>query len=165
MTSLTWTRSTASSRACAGEGVYVQKLRITPGLWLDAWEYLEPAAIRSGFLRITRSRRGDRGMTDATILLLPGLYGSGAGHWQTLWEERLPHAQRVMQRDWDAPRRAEWVEQLDAVLRETTGPVLLAAHSLGCATAVWWAATHGAATHAARVRGALLVAPPDVERA
>ncbi|MGB6053929.1 MAG: alpha/beta hydrolase, partial [Burkholderiaceae bacterium] len=74
-------------------------------------------------------------MTDVTILLLPGLYGSGAGHWQTLWEERLPRARRVMQRNWDAPRRAEWVAQLDAVLRETAGPVLLAAHSLGCATA------------------------------
>jgi len=104
-------------------------------------------------------------MSDATILLLPGLYGSGAGHWQTLWERQLPRARRVSQRDWDAPRRIEWVAQLDAALRETTGPVLLAAHSLGCATAVWWAALHAAESHAARVRGALLVAPPDVERA
>lgn len=101
----------------------------------------------------------------AAILLLPGLYGSGAGHWQTEWEAALPQAQRVRQRDWDAPRRTEWVAQLDAAVRASAGPVVFAAHSLGCATALWWAATHGADHHARKVVGALLVAPPDVERA
>jgi uncharacterized protein len=100
-----------------------------------------------------------------TILLLPGLHGSGAGHWQTAWESALPHACRVVQRDWDAPQRVEWVAQLDAAIHAAPGPVLLVAHSLGCATAIWWAATHGAAPRAHPVVGALLVAPPDVERA
>jgi len=101
---------------------------------------------------------------NATILLLPGLYGSGPGHWQSLWEAALPQAQRVQQRDWNAPLRAEWVAQLDAAVRAASGPVVFAAHSLGCVTAVWWAAMHGAEAHARRVAGALLVAPPDVER-
>lgn len=100
-----------------------------------------------------------------TILIHPGLFNSGEGHWQTLWEEMLPNAQRVQQRDWDKPDREEWVATLDAAIRHAAGPVLLAAHSLGCATTAWWAATHGGAAHAAKVKGALLVAPPDVERA
>ncbi|HTN64762.1 MAG TPA: alpha/beta hydrolase [Burkholderiaceae bacterium] len=101
----------------------------------------------------------------ATILLVPGLYGSGVGHWQTRWEAALPQAQRVQQRDWNEPRRSEWVAQLDAAVRASAGPVVLAAHSLGCATTVWWALAHAATPHARRVSGALLVAPPDVERA
>jgi predicted alpha/beta hydrolase family esterase len=99
-----------------------------------------------------------------TILILPGLYNSGEGHWQTLWEQQLPNARRVQQRNWDSPDRSEWVETLDTAIREETGDVLLAAHSLGCALTVWWAKEHGAAPHARKVKGALLVAPPNVER-
>lgn len=100
-----------------------------------------------------------------TILLLPGLFNSGPQHWQTLWEARLPNARRVRQADWDAPHRADWVAALDAAIRAATGPVLLAAHSLGCVTAAWWAIQHGMEPHAAKVEGALLAALPDVERA
>lgn len=99
------------------------------------------------------------------ILILPGLYNSGAGHWQTLWEGRLPNAQRVPQLDWDTPDRTDWVAALDTAIQNADGTVTLAAHSLGCALTLWWAAQHGAAAHASKVTGALLVAPPDVERA
>lgn len=97
------------------------------------------------------------------ILILPGLYNSGPGHWQTLWEEMLPGARRVVQRDWNAPNREDWVATLDHAIRSAAGEVVLAAHSLGCATTAWWVALHGAAPHASKVKGALLVAPPDVE--
>lgn len=99
-----------------------------------------------------------------TILLLPGLYGSSPGHWQARWQVMLPQARLVPQRDWNAPRRDEWVAQLDDAVRSSAGPIILAAHSLGCATAINWAVAHGAAEHARKVVGALLVAPPDVER-
>ena len=100
-----------------------------------------------------------------TILLLPGLNNSGAGHWQTLWEKLLPNARRVQQRDWDTPQRADWVAALDVEIAAIDGTVTLVAHSLGCALAVWWAAEHHAAAQVSKVTGALLVAPPDVERA
>ena len=99
-----------------------------------------------------------------TILILPGLNNSGTGHWQTIWEDTLPGALRVQQRDWDAPRREDWVAELDKAICQAPGQVILVAHSLGCATAVWWASRHGSEPHAGKVRGALLVAPPDVER-
>jgi uncharacterized protein len=51
--------------------------------------------------------------------------------------------------------------QLDtAVLAAPAGPVLLAAHSLGCILVAAWA-SHS--QHTQRVRGALLVAPGDTE--
>lgn len=101
---------------------------------------------------------------NASILILPGLNNSGPGHWQTIWEGMFPGALRVQQRDWDAPRREDWVDTLDRYIRQASGQVVLAAHSLGCATVAWWAFQHGNEVHAAKVRGALLAAPPDVER-
>lgn len=98
------------------------------------------------------------------VLILPGLFNSGEGHWQTVWEEKLAHARRVQQTEWNEPNRAEWVATLDAAIASAQGPVMLAAHSLGCALTAWWASERGNAPHAAKVKGALLVAPPDVER-
>ncbi|GIZ54089.1 RBBP9/YdeN family alpha/beta hydrolase [Noviherbaspirillum aridicola] len=100
----------------------------------------------------------------ATVLILPGLYNSGEGHWQTLWERMLPNAKRVQQKSWDTPDRRDWVETLDAVLDDATEPVVIAAHSLGCALTAWWSATGNVAKNGHKIRGALLVAPPDVER-
>ncbi len=94
------------------------------------------------------------------ILLLPGWLNSGEGHWQTLWE-RQRGWQRVEQSDWTWPRRGDWMARLDEVLLEDEAPAVLAAHSLGCQLVAAWAAH---SQHTARVRGALLVAPPDVER-
>ncbi|MEC4720663.1 alpha/beta hydrolase [Noviherbaspirillum sp. CPCC 100848] len=99
-----------------------------------------------------------------TVLILPGLFNSGDGHWQTLWEKTLPNARRVQQTEWSKPDRLDWVATLDAAIAASEGPVLLAAHSLGCALTAWWASDRAHAPHAAKVRGALLVAPPDVER-
>jgi len=100
-----------------------------------------------------------------TILILPGLFNSGEGHWQTRWESTLPNVQRVQQYNWDSPSRTDWVATLDAAIAAIDGPVIIAAHSLGCALTAWWASQHGRAPHAAKVKAALLAAPPDVERA
>jgi predicted alpha/beta hydrolase family esterase len=51
--------------------------------------------------------------------------------------------------------------QLDEVLLQDDAPALLVAHSLGCQLVASWA-EHS--QHTARVKGALLVAPPDTER-
>jgi predicted alpha/beta hydrolase family esterase len=41
-------------------------------------------------------------------LIVPGLNGSGPGHWQTLWEEKYGY-KRVEQRDWEKPDLLEWI--------------------------------------------------------
>jgi predicted alpha/beta hydrolase family esterase len=94
-------------------------------------------------------------------LLLPGWQNSGPDHWQSRWEA-LHGYHRVEQHDWMRPLRGDWSARLEETVADADGPVLLVAHSLGCILTAWWAAH---TRHAAKVRGALLVAPGDVERA
>lgn len=97
-------------------------------------------------------------------LIIPGWQGSPDDHWQSHWQRSLPNSARVEQLDWLAPRREDWVAALDRRIHADPRPAILIAHSLGCITVAHWAA---AASMAAlrRVRGALLVAPADVQRA
>jgi len=98
-------------------------------------------------------------VTSTSIIIVPGWRDSGPGHWQTLWAERLPQARRVVQDDWHTPTRSAWVARLEDTVLEQPGPVVIVAHSLGCITTA-----HMNPEAAARVRGALLVAPADPER-
>jgi predicted alpha/beta hydrolase family esterase len=99
------------------------------------------------------------------VLVLPGWQGSGTTHWQSRWEALYGDTQ-VEQSDWMHPLRGDWMMRLDEAIgaleaREASPRVALVAHSLGCQLVAAWAA-HSRKT--ARVRAALLVAPPDVER-
>jgi predicted alpha/beta hydrolase family esterase len=97
--------------------------------------------------------------TTATVLTIPGLWNSGTEHWQSYWERAYGY-RRVLQREWETPDRAEWVATLEAAVAATPGPLVLAGHSLGCTLIAYFSA---ATRHAARIRGALLVGPSDVE--
>jgi predicted alpha/beta hydrolase family esterase len=92
---------------------------------------------------------------------VPGWRNSGPGHWQSLWAERLGGAVRVAmaEDDWQRPRRSVWVQAIGRTILAQPGPVVVAAHSLGCI-----ATTHLPKEVARRIRGALLVAPADPER-
>ena len=94
------------------------------------------------------------------VLVLPGWQGSGAEHWQSRWEQLYGY-QRVEQHDWMRPLRGDWSVRLEETVLDAPGPVVLVAHSLGCILTAWWAAH---SKHTAKVQGALLVAPGDVER-
>jgi predicted alpha/beta hydrolase family esterase len=94
-------------------------------------------------------------------LVLPGYQNSGPGHWQSRWEDTDPSFRRVVQADWDKPRRADWVDALDRAVAAADRPVVLVAHSLGCITVAHWAASGGRPG----VLGALLVAPADIDTA
>lgn len=100
------------------------------------------------------------------VIVVPGLGGSGPGHWQSRWLRDQPGAVGVEQRDWDRPDRDEWVAALQATVERATGPVVLVAHSLGCHTVARWARQYDGATRVPggrQVRAALLVAPPDLD--
>jgi len=100
-------------------------------------------------------------MTAARVLTVPGWHGSGEDHWQTLWERQKGY-RRVEQHDWTRPLRGDWSARLeDEILAGEGAPVVLVAHSLGCALVAAWA-SHSRNTRL--VRAALMVAPPDVER-
>ena len=94
-----------------------------------------------------------------TILIVPGWRDSGPGHWQSLWAESVVGAVRVSQDNWISPTRQAWVGRIAETILAQDGPVVLAAHSLGCI-----ASTHLPPDAVARIQGALLVAPADPER-
>lgn len=99
------------------------------------------------------------------ILTVPGLGNSGPGHWQTTWDALLPGCRRVDLGLWEDPHRNTWVNKLNLAIQRAEGPVVLAAHSLGCLAVAWWAEYErpGGPVDGGKVIGALLVAPPDVE--
>ncbi|WP_454254144.1 RBBP9/YdeN family alpha/beta hydrolase [Pseudomonas sp. Marseille-Q8238] len=104
-------------------------------------------------------------MSSQTIryLILPGWQGSPDNHWQSHWQQNLPNARRVEQVDWFNPDPHQWVAELERAVSADSTPVILIAHSLGCITVARWAAQAPLAS-LRKVRGALLVAPADVER-
>lgn len=93
------------------------------------------------------------------VLILPGWQGSGPLHWQMRWVEKYGY-QVVVQHDWLRPLRGDWLSRLDDVMSDLSEPIFLVAHSLGCIQVASWASI-SKQTH--KVKGALLVAPADVE--
>lgn len=91
-------------------------------------------------------------------LILPGLAGSPEGHWQYLWAEERANARYVQQADFDFPDLDQWLATLEAALEASDGAWLVA-HSLGCVLAAHVARR----PVASKIRGALLVAPCDLE--
>ncbi|HEX2870429.1 MAG TPA: alpha/beta hydrolase [Polyangiaceae bacterium] len=89
------------------------------------------------------------------VLILPGIGGSGAAHWQSRWEVLEPTYRRVEMPDWDRPELDAWLATLDAAVKAAPAVPVIVAHSLGCLAVAHWAARGG------RVRAALLVAVPD----
>lgn len=93
------------------------------------------------------------------VLIVPGLGGSGPEHWQTRWERAHARHARVEQKDWDRPDLEGWVAALTARIETAGEPVVLVAHSLGCALVAHLAHRRPDLP----VRAALLVAPADVD--
>jgi len=92
-------------------------------------------------------------------VIIPGINGSGPGHWQSLWQDDWGQAAtRIAPASWDEPDLDDWCAALDrATSRHPTTGVVLVAHSLGCLAAAYWLRQDRPG-----VRGAFLVAPPDV---
>jgi uncharacterized protein len=103
-------------------------------------------------------------VSQATVLIVPGLRDAVAQHWQTLLEARLRAAGRPVagvppmgRADLDCATRVAAIER---VAQGVAGPVVIVAHSGGCIMLA-----HGARQTKRPVLGALLAAPPDFERA
>ncbi|MFN5475868.1 MAG: RBBP9/YdeN family alpha/beta hydrolase [Sphingobacteriales bacterium] len=93
-------------------------------------------------------------------LIIPGLGNSGPEHWQTFFENSGSHFYRVEQREWDSPDCEDWVKAIDQHIRKFDPiTVVLIGHSLGCTTIAHWAARNKTL-----IKGALLVAPSDIEQ-
>jgi predicted alpha/beta hydrolase family esterase len=97
-------------------------------------------------------------MTEATVVLVPGLRGHVTDHWQTRLAATLPGARTVPPLGRVQPSLHARVTQLQRVVKQTPGPVVLVAHSAGCLVTVHWAAWY----RGTKVVGALLATPPTL---
>lgn len=93
------------------------------------------------------------------VLIVPGLHGSGEGHWQRHWLEDFPQATLVEQQDWSNPSAVRWLQVLEKAVRANPGALFIA-HSLGTILTARLATS----SVASLVGAALLVAPADIER-
>ena len=94
-----------------------------------------------------------------TFVIVPGLRGHVPEHWQTRLERRLANAIAVPRMAEDAPEKlscAAWTTALERTLTSVAGPIVLVAHSAGCAIVAHWTRLHRRP-----IRGALLATPPD----
>ena len=97
-------------------------------------------------------------ISEAEILILPGLGGGNEDYWYSRWETKLKSAKRVKQADWNVPDFEAWTQQVTIAVEQAEKPVVLVAHSLGVMLAV----------HASprfphqKVAGGYFVAPPDM---
>jgi uncharacterized protein len=92
-------------------------------------------------------------------VIIPGLGNSGPDHWQTYFQQSNSNFRRIEQQDWNTPVCSDWVETIQQVLKDyDPATVVLVAHSLGCITVAHWANVYPTA-----IRGAMLVAPSDIE--
>ena len=91
--------------------------------------------------------------------IIPGLGNSGAEHWQTWLESAGDNVIRIHQKEWELPSRYDWVATIEEATSNTPNEeIVLIGHSLGCTAIAYWATEYGR-----KIRGALLVAPSDVE--
>jgi uncharacterized protein len=95
-------------------------------------------------------------MSDATVVLVPGLRGHVEDHWQTRLAAALPGAHMVAPLGRTNPALQARVTLLDQVVEQVAGPVVLVAHSAGVLVTAHWAARFSPT----RVVGALLATPP-----
>ena len=103
----------------------------------------------------------ERAATRARLVIVPGLHGSGAEHWQSWLQGQVDDAVRVEQDDWGAPDLERWSTRVAATLAGLgRGPHVVVAHSFGCLATVH-AAARDPALDVAQV---LLVAPAEPNR-
>jgi predicted alpha/beta hydrolase family esterase len=93
------------------------------------------------------------------VLIVPGLNGSGEGHWQQFWLKDHDEAELVEQVDWSNPQAGRWLHRLEQAVVANPG-ALIVAHSLG----TMLTARLASSSVAPLVGGALLVAPADIQR-
>jgi predicted alpha/beta hydrolase family esterase len=96
--------------------------------------------------------------SDAEILIVPGYKGANEDHWQSRWERNITSARRVQMGDWHKPVFEDWKANLIEAVSNAQKPVFLVGHSIGSQVIV-----QAAKEFNHPVKGALLVAPPDVE--
>lgn len=95
-------------------------------------------------------------------VIIPGLHNSDENHWQSHFESSRPSEFiRINQLNWDEPDCESWINKIEEDLKEFKhSELILIGHSIGCMAIVKWFEKY---RHL--IKGALLVAPSDSEKA
>ena len=94
----------------------------------------------------------------STIFIIPGLGNSEEDHWQSYWERQFGFI-RIIQKDWETPVCADWIETIDRVVSASKSEsIILVGHSLACSAIGYWSKRYKR-----KIKGALLVGPSDTE--
>ena len=102
-------------------------------------------------------------ISDADILVIPGLSGSGPDHWQSRWEAKLASGRRVMQEEWNRPGLDAWRGRVIEEVEKAVQPVVVVAHSLGVLAAVHASPFLLNGEGGSKIKGGFLVAPPSID--
>lgn len=94
-----------------------------------------------------------------TVLIVPGLRDHVADHWQTLLAMRLERVRVVPPMGRENLELAPRVVSIERIADAIEGPLIIVAHSAGVPMVAHWAARTRRP-----VLGALLAAPPDIQR-
>ncbi len=105
------------------------------------------------------------------VLIVPGLHSSGAGHWQTEWERRLPCSHRIALTDWSTPDLNAWIHAIETAIADFA-PTHIVAHSFGTLASAVVAAQSknsvpgntGKIKNIEKLRGVFFVAPADPDK-
>lgn len=95
-------------------------------------------------------------------LIVPGVGGSDADHWQSWLQRRLYSCSRVQQPDWNLPILSDWIDNFILALKPIEANVQVVAHSFGCLTSV--AALAQYPELQSKIKKLLLVAPANPAR-
>lgn len=98
-------------------------------------------------------------VTQQPVVIVPGLRGHVAEHWQTHLAAALPNAHVVDSSARDKGDLSGRIADVQQVITSLDEPAIIVAHSAGVLVTVHWAQRFGAG-----VRGALLATPPDLAR-
>lgn len=93
------------------------------------------------------------------VLIVPGLNNSDANHWQTLWQQRIPNAERIEVINWHEAELDKWRNAIKKSLANLDRPAILIAHSFGAL-----AAASIVADYPELIAGLFLVAPADPDK-
>ena len=98
-------------------------------------------------------------LREQPVLIVPGLRNSDEHHWQTRWQENLPHSKRIELAEWDTPDLEKWKRGIIEQLQHLDKPAVLIAHSFGAL-----ASAAIAAEFPEKVAALFLVAPADPDK-
>lgn len=93
------------------------------------------------------------------LLIVPGLNGSGPGHWQSWLQAHWPHSTRVDGIQWEQPVLAAWALRIRDIVAKAEEPLWIVAHSFGCLASVV-----AVADRPEQVAQLILVAPAAPQR-